>query len=356
MARSASQRNRLWFQQDSNFRVIAEKRTDRNNSFRVRFWNVGSRFQYIPANSSDECIQLAQSVWESYLAGDTAKRLKDIKTISELSDAFCSRSSIRPATKRFYKQVLSEFCSFVGEKRHYSRIYNTDVKRFLDSLTCSPQSKKTKLRGIKCFFNWATKNNLVKENPASSFSISVKSHIRPYLLPDEFESFLGACKPSFRLRALFVLETGCRAGELCNLKWSSVFLDNERPFVVFQENKETGFDTKSGKRGSVPLSKTAIQCLLEAKDMWKSSEYVFSDSYLRNRTNLCRDTHLAARKAGTTDIDFHGLRRSAAIRWLMNGVPIHIVSQLLRHSTIEITIKHYGWLATNELAKHIEGF
>ena len=53
---------------------------------------------------------------------------------------------------------------------------------------------------------------------------------------------------------------------------------------------------------------------------------------------------------------FHGLRRTAAIRWLMNGVPIHIVSQLLRHSSIDITVKHYGWLMTDELARHIEGF
>ena len=36
--------------------------------------------------------------------------------------------------------------------------------------------------------------------------------------------------------------------------------------------------------------------------------------------------------------------------------PIHIVSQLLRHSSIDITVKHYGWLMTDELARHIEGF
>jgi integrase len=356
MARNASQKNRLWFKQDGTFRVIAERRTDRMNSFRVRFWTVGSRFKYLPAESVDECIQLAQSVWADHLNDNEGIIKKEINTILGLSEAFWSRSSLRPASKRYYKQCLTEFAEFVGDRRHFSRIYSTDVKRFLDSRTCSERSKKTKLRGIKCLFNWAMKRKLITDNPASSITISVKTRIRPYLVPDEFESFLNACKPSFRLRALFTLETGCRAGELVNLRWSSVFLDQDKPFVLFEENKETDFIPKWGKRGAVPLSKTAVSCLEEARILWPKSDYVFSDKFIRVRTNLCRDTHMASRKAGTTDIDFHGLRRSAAIRWLMNGVPIHVVSQLLRHSSIDITIKHYGWLMTNELARHIEGF
>ena len=88
MARTASQETRIWFKQDGSFRVIAERRTDRAGSFRVRFWNVGNRFKYLPADSEDEAIQLAQSVWANYLNESQGITTKEIKTILELSEAF----------------------------------------------------------------------------------------------------------------------------------------------------------------------------------------------------------------------------------------------------------------------------
>ena len=356
MARQPSRKNRLWFQQDKSFRVIAELRPDRNNSFRVRYWFVGQSFKYFGADSETEAIEIAQRIWERHLLNPGGASEKEYKTIQELSERFYTRDHLRPKSKRFYKQSLDQFCSFVGEHRSFKRITPADIELFLSSLTCNQVSKQSKLRAVKGVFNYAIKNGLLDSSPANRFTIKTKHTIRPYLLPDEFKTFLGACKPSFYPRALFALETAARSGEIINLKWNSVFLDREKPFVVFQENKETDFQPKWGKRGAVPLSKTAIVALKQSRERWKKSEYVFSDGYLKSSSNLCRDTHLAARKAGTTDIDFHGLRRSAAVRWLMNGVPIHVVSQLLRHSSIDITVKHYGWLMTDELARHIEGF
>jgi len=348
--------NLVWIQEDKSFRVLVESRRDRKEYFRIRYWYVGGKRKTVSVADKEEAIAAAQSIWEHYLMNPNRISAKSYKTLEELSEAFYSRSSIRPKTKRYYQQALTEFSSFVGSWRSFKRITPADIEAFLNSLTCKDISKQSKLRAIKTLFNYAIKNGLMEVSPASRFSIKTTHQIRPYLLPNEFEAYLEACKPAFYPRALFTLETACRVGEIVNLKWSSVFLEREKPFVVFQANSDTDHQPKWGKRGAVPLSKTAIESLHLARKLWKHSEYVFSDKFLKNTTNLCRDSHLAARKAGTTDIDFHGMRRSAAIRWLMNGVPIHVVSQLLRHSSIDITVRHYGWLLTDELARHIERF
>lgn len=348
--------NLLWENRDKKFRVLIEERTDRQGVFKVRFWSIGGKRKSLTFKDYEEAETAAISIWERHLIKPIESSVKPYKTISELSEWFYSRDELRPKTKRAYKQSLDEFCSIVGPSRSYKRILPADIEVYLNSLSCKETSKQSKLRAVKTLFNFAEKHELIKTNPSKKFSIRVKQEIRPYLLPKEIPLYLDACKPAFYPRALFTIETGCRSGELINLKWSSVFLDREKPFVVFEDNKETDHKTKSGKRGAVPLSKTALHCLEQAKEQWKRTDYVFSNGYLNSSTNLCRDSHLAARKAGTTDIDFHGLRRTAAIRWLMNGVPIHIVSQLLRHSSIDITVKHYGWLMTDELARHIEGF
>ena len=350
-------RNQIFYElKDDLFRIWIEERQDREGVFRVRYRVKGQKIKSISFRNLEEAEMSANNLWEQYLIKPTRTSVKSYKTISELSEWFYSRESLRPKTKRAYRQSLNEFCSVVGPSRSFKRIISADIEVYLNSLSCSPASKQSKLRAVKTLFNFAVRNELIKSNPAKNFSIKVKQEIRPYLLPKEIPLFLNSCKPSFYPRALFTIETGCRSAELINLRWCSLFLDREKPFVVFEDNKETNHKTKSGKRGAVPLSKTALACLEVARHQWKKTDYVFSDGYLNSATNLCRDTHMAARKAGTTDIDFHGLRRTAAIRWLMNGVPIHIVSQLLRHSSIDITVKHYGWLMTDELARHIEGF
>ena len=42
------------------------------------------------------------------------------------------------------------------------------------------------------------------------------------------------------------------------------------------------------------------------------------------------------------EVTFHGLRHLFAVRLLTRGVPITIVSELLGHSDINLTVKRYG--------------
>ena len=50
-------------------------------------------------------------------------------------------------------------------------------------------------------------------------------------------------------------------------------------------------------------------------------------------------------------VTFHGLRHLFAVRLLTRGVPITVVSELLGHSDINLTVKRYGRFASDAQVK-----
>jgi integrase len=61
--------------------------------------------------------------------------------------------------------------------------------------------------------------------------------------------------------------------------------------------------------------------------------------------NALRALNSAAGKAGLNGVGLHTLRHSAASLMLSNGVPITVVSQILGHSGMSVTVDVYGHVA-----------
>ena len=62
--------------------------------------------------------------------------------------------------------------------------------------------------------------------------------------------------------------------------------------------------------------------------------------------NLFRALVIASKKAGIAAVGLHTLRHSAATMMLEAGVPIHVVSRVLGHSGINITVDIYGHVSS----------
>jgi integrase len=58
--------------------------------------------------------------------------------------------------------------------------------------------------------------------------------------------------------------------------------------------------------------------------------------------NIQRSVHIACKKAGLPAVSPHTLRHSAATTMLEAGIPIHVVSRQLGHSSINVTVDVYG--------------
>ena len=131
------------------------------------------------------------------------------------------------------------------------------------------------------------------------------------------------------------LNTGMRKGEILSLKWNNVDFDNNL-FII------NALNNKSKKTKRIPINSYLRKMLLELKlKNGINSEYVF----LGLSGELIMDVKTAfnnsCRRAKIEGFTFHDLRCTAGTRMLESGVNIVAISEILGHSSIEITKKKY---------------
>jgi integrase len=83
-----------------------------------------------------------------------------------------------------------------------------------------------------------------------------------------------------------------------------------------------------------------------AGDRWQENELIFPSSVGTpvNHSNLVKTFKRVISLAGLPEIRFHDLRHTAARLMLNHGVPVIIVSRMLGHSKVSITLDIYGHL------------
>jgi integrase len=182
------------------------------------------------------------------------------------------------------------------------------------------------------------------------------------LSPDESRRLMHHAEGN-RLEALYVLAltTGMRQGELLGLQWTDLDLDNAALNIVRTLHQLPGGFTftepkTARSRRQILLTKTASAALrrhraLQAEDRlkagpgWQDQDLVFttgaggplgSSHVLRQQFYPLLDT------AGLPRIRFHDLRHTAATLLLGQGIHPKIVSEMLGHSNIAITMDLYS--------------
>ncbi len=134
---------------------------------------------------------------------------------------------------------------------------------------------------------------------------------------------------------LTALYTGLRKSEILSLVWKNVDFNNNIIIIP-------SFNNKSKKEKTVPLSSILRKLLLELKLKNSSvSEYVFLDEKGTNMKDIKTAFYNACRRAKITELVFHDLRHTAGTRMLESGVGIVEISEILGHSSIELTRKRY---------------
>lgn len=131
---------------------------------------------------------------------------------------------------------------------------------------------------------------------------------------------------------LFLLMTGLRRQELCNLKWADY--DDSRQFIKIRESK-----TRSGIR-TVPLLPFCDDII---KKQPKINEYIFNQEN-GNPINpaALRATYMRIRKVtGIKDLTNHVCRHTFATRLLETGAKEKAISVLLGHSSVAFTLDRY---------------
>lgn len=166
-----------------------------------------------------------------------------------------------------------------------------------------------------------------------------------------------------RFEALYTLAltSGMRQGELFALRWSSVDLDQGALQVTASVRRVKGgfiFSEPKTKRSrrQISLSTTAVDALkrhrveqnterLQLGPDWEDLDLVFANEVGRPvepQNLLRRSFHPLLTKAQLPTIRFHDLRHTAATLLLGQGMHPKIVSEMLGHSSVAITLDLYS--------------
>jgi len=164
---------------------------------------------------------------------------------------------------------------------------------------------------------------------------------------EELVRLQNAAGPHFRRLIHGALFTGCRLGELAGLRVEDVHVDQGQIYV-------TAGQAKSKKSRYVDLPPDGVALFAELVAGRPADALVFTrQDGSAWRKNLHQRDLVRANAAANISppLTFHHLRHAYASHLLRNGARIEYVSELLGHSSIAVTRKHYAHLTREDLKK-----
>ena len=162
-------------------------------------------------------------------------------------------------------------------------------------------------------------------------------------------------KPNIRkLCLLLCLYTGLRIGEVCGLKWEDINFSNNSLIVnrtiIRIKNSNKNIKTKTILIASTPKSSSSVRVvpipnfLIEILKTFKSNDkyYLLSQSETIYDPRLFQSFYKRIlEKCNIKYIKFHTIRHTFATRALESKMDIKTLSEIMGHSSIEITLKLY---------------
>jgi integrase len=241
--------------------------------------------------------------------------------------------------------------------------------------TLSPSTVRLALRRLRTALNLAVARRAIPENVAQrvkapagqGIEVGAEGDLGLYLEPDQIQTLLAYLR-EHRLFALYALAVtiGARQGELIGLRWSNVHLDAAEPHLVIREQlqrlkgeggrRQLHRDTTKNKQSrQIPLSAELVAILrahrarqaaerLILGEAWAGEDLVFTSTTGTplDGSRLLRQFKAACARAGLPEVTFHSLRHSAGSVMLAEGCQIVDVSEVLGHSSPQVTAKVYA--------------
>ena len=255
----------------------------------------------------------------------------------------------KPSSRRSTGIVLARRILPAFGSKPLDRIARADVARWFDAYSRdAPGGANRALDTLRQIMNFAIARGHIGTNPARGIARNRRPRLDRFLSREEVErlhrALDGQTRESSRQQADMIrllLLTGCRRGEIVGLRWSEV--DGDRLALV---------DSKTGPR-TVPLNSRARN-ILERQPRGESP-FVFPSPRdpSRPRWPELPLWYRVRKEAGIEDVRLHDLRHTHASHAVMNGVPVPVVSRLLGHSNVKMTMR-YAHLGDRDIEQAAE--
>jgi integrase len=279
------------------------------------------------------------------------------ETVGTYLDAWLkgTESTIRPRTFVSYSQIVRDHLKPALGRTPLTRLQPQHIQRLYQELLDAGRAPKT-VRNVHVTLHRALEQaqrwRLVPTNVADLVDAPRQQRAEMKALnPEQARAVLVAAHGD-DLEALWTvaLTTGLRQGELLALRWPDVDLDHGSLRVVASLMRLVGqepqlVEPKSRRsRRQVELSAGAVDALHRHRASAPSIGFVFAraDGRPLSVTTTWKRWQAVLLRAKVPAMPFHSARHSAATLLLSRGVHPKIVSEMLGHSTVAITLDVYS--------------
>jgi len=291
----------------------------------------------LPVNTSCKTLEFYSNVWLSSL------KLKNKES------TYCR-----------YKGICeNHILPFLG-KYQISKISTSLVEKFLSDKLCNEQLSATTVKlylcVLKMIFSYANQEGCQTACCFSALNIQQSPKSMQILNLEEqniFTKYLKRDMNAVKLGIYLCLCTGIRIGELCALKWKNISFANNTLCVTATMQRISSDDTEKKTKiiisppktihseREIPLTDSLM--LLLKKYRCEDEAYILTgktDSFIEPRA-LQYHFKKYLNECGLENINFHVLRHTFATRCVEAGFEIKTLSEILGHSSVNITLNRY---------------
>lgn len=270
----------------------------------------------------------------------------------------CTESkTLQPSTtlkdkNRYNRHILPYWNEYDMETIKFKDIL--DYRRHLSIQNLSPQSIKHCLTLLRSTLRRSAQLEVFNAKIPHFEMPKIDNRRMRFLSEDEVQKLLFALRIESELWhdiTLFALNTGMRAGEIFSLKRTNVNLVQNNIII---------YKCKNACARIIPLNQITFE--LVEKYLQKQTAYLFCKPLSPEKMitevsstfrRIVTSTDLNINISNTRDkIVFHSLRHTFASWLVQHGVPLIVVSNLLGHKSLQMTM-HYSHLAPENDIKAI---
>ncbi len=282
---------------------------------------------------------------------------------------------VAPGTRNLYLRRLRSLLDFLGDVE-IERITTSDLRRWRAELAerkerwvnnpyrppalggLSPWTIHSYVRIARRFFRWLAEEGYLDQSPAARLELPPLPEEPPKAVSEEdLWRLLDAARDSPRNYALLCLlaDTAARVGAIVALRLEDLDLENRRALV---REKGRGGRRKARYVYFSERTKEALEAYLRERPT-DDNGYLFVSRQGGGLTPhaVYQVLRRLAKKAGVRGrFNPHAFRHGWAREALRNGADLGTVSDILGHSSVEVTKRFYARWADDELQERHDKF
>ena len=286
------------------------------------------------------------------------------------------RAEVSESTCRRYREKLTDFALHLGPKADgpLNAITKHDILawRDLESDRISASTVNASLKILRIFFGAAHREGILIDNPAEAVARlkqSGKCARRPFTM-DEIRRLLQVANAEWKSMILFGLYTGQRLGDIAQLRWHQVDLENKELRLTTSKTSrhqkiplppplQSFIRSMDGTpQGGAPVHSSASAIVSGQKRVGTLSRQ-FRDLMVkaglrpREKHRKGKDTHGKQGKRQESEISFHSLRHTTTSLLKNAGVSPAVAEEFVGHNSAEMN-RHYTHIELDAMRKAAE--